>query len=439
MPLDGEYEPSAWDWVREPGRAVRELRWHRGARRCSTPGCRCVDRHQPRREVRQAPQDPLMRSSTTDKYAAVASVGGEPTHPAWDSNLTADPHVEVQDGPDQVRTWSPARSLVRRRRSGGRARSRRTRRTPSTRPQPTREIPVFVLGCPLPPHDLHERSRGTPPLRSFSVARRRTPSSTCSGRLLAAASSGPPRCPVGDPCAKHRAERRPCRPRARPSTARSSSATLNRGTLHLVRSDDYWWLQPPTTPQLATANAPRLHQEQVSPDEAGRGVAVIERALADDGPLTRNELRTRLAAAGVRVEGQALVHILLARDPGRPGRARTCARRRSGLCPGPRLARRLRHCHVTSPSASWPVATSLATDRRATRIWPSWPASPWAMPAAVMLRSATSWSNERTASPRSWTGHRTPSFRHPAARRLRPVPARLGVPPPDHRVTPEAS
>jgi hypothetical protein len=89
-------------------------------------------------------------------------------------------------------------------------------------------------------------------------------------------------------------------------------STLNRGTLHLVRSDDYWWLHPLTTPQLATANARRLHQEQVSPDEAGRGVAVIERALADDGPLTRNELRTRLAAAGVRVEGQALVHILLA-------------------------------------------------------------------------------------------------------------------------------
>jgi hypothetical protein len=27
---------------------------------------------------------------------------------------------------------------------------------------------------------------------------------------------------------------------------------LNRGTLHLVRAEDYWWLHPLTTPQLRT-------------------------------------------------------------------------------------------------------------------------------------------------------------------------------------------
>jgi hypothetical protein len=86
---------------------------------------------------------------------------------------------------------------------------------------------------------------------------------------------------------------------------------LNRGTLHLVHSEDYWWLHPLTTPQLQTANARRLAQEGVTPAEADRGGTVIERHLAADGPSTRQELRGALVAAGVRVEGQALVHILL--------------------------------------------------------------------------------------------------------------------------------
>jgi hypothetical protein len=40
-------------------------------------------------------------------------------------------------------------------------------------------------------------------------------------------------------------------------------------------------------------------------------VAAIERSLADEGPLDRAQLRERIAAMGVRVEGQALVHLLL--------------------------------------------------------------------------------------------------------------------------------
>ena len=86
---------------------------------------------------------------------------------------------------------------------------------------------------------------------------------------------------------------------------------LNRGTLHLVRSEDYWWLHALTAPPVAQGNARRLAQEGLTADEADRGVAVIERALAADGALTRSQLRDRVAAAGVRVEGQALVHTLL--------------------------------------------------------------------------------------------------------------------------------
>src|SRR5262252_304483 len=85
---------------------------------------------------------------------------------------------------------------------------------------------------------------------------------------------------------------------------------LNRGTLHLVRAEDYWWLHPLTAPRQSTAIARRLAQEGVPPGDAERGVAVIERSLTAEGPLTRAELGERIAATGVRTQGQALVYLL---------------------------------------------------------------------------------------------------------------------------------
>jgi hypothetical protein len=85
---------------------------------------------------------------------------------------------------------------------------------------------------------------------------------------------------------------------------------LNRGTLHLVRSEDYPLLQALTTPPLLTSSSRRLRQEGVSEELAERGVETIERALAEEGPLTRPQLREQLDRAGVRTEGQALVHLL---------------------------------------------------------------------------------------------------------------------------------
>lgn len=96
------------------------------------------------------------------------------------------------------------------------------------------------------------------------------------------------------------------------TTDRSLVTTwLNRGTLHLVASEDYPWLHALTTPPLFTANARRLSQEGVAPGAAERAVKVIERSLADEGPLTRVQLRDRIARTGERTEGQALVHLLV--------------------------------------------------------------------------------------------------------------------------------
>lgn len=87
---------------------------------------------------------------------------------------------------------------------------------------------------------------------------------------------------------------------------------LNRGTLHLVASADYWWLHALTTPRLAAGNERRLRQEGVSPAQTERGVAVVTEAVVSNGPQTRAQLRDRLDDAGIPTAGQALVHLLFA-------------------------------------------------------------------------------------------------------------------------------
>lgn len=85
---------------------------------------------------------------------------------------------------------------------------------------------------------------------------------------------------------------------------------LNRGTLHLVRGEDYPWLQMLTTPPLLSSCARRLRQEGISSGKGERAVETIERALAEEGPLTRHQLRERLDVAGIPTQGQALLHLL---------------------------------------------------------------------------------------------------------------------------------
>lgn len=86
---------------------------------------------------------------------------------------------------------------------------------------------------------------------------------------------------------------------------------LNRGTLHLVRREDYWWLQALTAPKSLTWNVNRLAQEGVSPSDAERATKLISRRLATDGPLTRSQIGQLLAATGMRTQGQALIHTLM--------------------------------------------------------------------------------------------------------------------------------
>ncbi|MGC1167212.1 MAG: winged helix DNA-binding domain-containing protein [Solirubrobacterales bacterium] len=85
---------------------------------------------------------------------------------------------------------------------------------------------------------------------------------------------------------------------------------LNRGTLHLVRSEDYPLLQALTTPQLLTSSTRRLRQEGVSERAAERGIETIERSLSEEGPLSGIELKQRLEAAKVPTAAQAFIHMM---------------------------------------------------------------------------------------------------------------------------------
>jgi Winged helix DNA-binding domain len=86
--------------------------------------------------------------------------------------------------------------------------------------------------------------------------------------------------------------------------------TLNRGTLHLVRSEDYPLLQLLTTPQLMTASSTRLSQDGLDADTTARAVDWIDRSIAEEGPQTRAQLREGLARIGIPNLEDSFVHLI---------------------------------------------------------------------------------------------------------------------------------
>jgi F420H(2)-dependent quinone reductase len=98
MPLDGEYEPSSQKWVRDQVELYESSGGTQGTtlRDTGLPVVIITNRGARSGKVRKTP---LMRVEHDGRYAAVASQGGAPQHPAWYENLKAHPHVEVQDGP----------------------------------------------------------------------------------------------------------------------------------------------------------------------------------------------------------------------------------------------------------------------------------------------------------------------------------------------------
>src|SRR5260221_11483314 len=100
MPLEGAYEPSPWDIVREQ---VEEHEASNGARAntlldTGLPVVILTTRGRKSGKIRKVP---LMRVEHQGEYALVASLGGAPTNPTWYGNLIAAPAaLLIQDGAD---------------------------------------------------------------------------------------------------------------------------------------------------------------------------------------------------------------------------------------------------------------------------------------------------------------------------------------------------
>jgi hypothetical protein len=86
---------------------------------------------------------------------------------------------------------------------------------------------------------------------------------------------------------------------------------LCRGTLHLVRSVDYWWLHALNAPRMVAGITRRLTQLGVDDQTAERGIEAVLAAVSE-GPKSRAQLRAVAAEVGVPSTGQALVHVLAA-------------------------------------------------------------------------------------------------------------------------------
>jgi hypothetical protein len=85
---------------------------------------------------------------------------------------------------------------------------------------------------------------------------------------------------------------------------------VNRGTIHLLRPDDLPWLRALTAPTQRMGALRRFKDHGLTLEAAERAIGVIVEALADEGPLKREELRARVKQAGFEAEGQALVYLL---------------------------------------------------------------------------------------------------------------------------------
>ena len=96
MPLEGEYEPSTQQWVRDQVEAIESSGGTKGTTLRGLPVIVLTTRGAKSGKIRKSP---LMRVEHNGRYAAVASLGGAPRNPRWYYNVVAEPLVEVQDGP----------------------------------------------------------------------------------------------------------------------------------------------------------------------------------------------------------------------------------------------------------------------------------------------------------------------------------------------------
>lgn len=141
MPLTGEYAPSASKFARQQAELIESSGGTEGTTLNGRPVILLTTVGAKSGKLRKTP---LMRVEHDGDYAVVASLGGAPKHPVWYFNILANPHVELQDGPQK---WD-----MRAREITGEEKAAWWERAVAAYPpyadyqaNTDREIPVFVL------------------------------------------------------------------------------------------------------------------------------------------------------------------------------------------------------------------------------------------------------------------------------------------------------
>lgn len=98
MPLTGEYEPSTAERSRKQVELYESSGGTKGTTMGGLPVVILTSRGARTGKIRKTP---LMRVEHDGTYLVVGSQGGAPKDPVWVHNLRADPHVELQDGPER--------------------------------------------------------------------------------------------------------------------------------------------------------------------------------------------------------------------------------------------------------------------------------------------------------------------------------------------------
>ena len=100
MAIEGDYEPSALQWVRDQVEAY-EASGGTKANTLRDTGIPVIIVTMKGAKSGKVRKIALMRVEHQGEYALVASYGGAAKHPVWYHNLTADPGaVQLQDGPE---------------------------------------------------------------------------------------------------------------------------------------------------------------------------------------------------------------------------------------------------------------------------------------------------------------------------------------------------
>lgn len=96
MALQGIYEPSPSEWVREQVALYESSGGTEGVTLLDT-GMPCILLTTVGSKSGKLRKSPLMRVEHEGVYAIVASKGGAPTNPEWYANVQANPNVELRD------------------------------------------------------------------------------------------------------------------------------------------------------------------------------------------------------------------------------------------------------------------------------------------------------------------------------------------------------